>query len=117
MSATTKVNLLINQGATFRYKFTWKDAKGRLIDLTGFSARMQIRATVTDVAILVTLTTVSGGIVLGAKAGTVSLFMSDTNTSALAWAKGVYDIELVSPSAEVFRLVGGTVTVSPEVTR
>lgn len=118
MSATPKVNLLINQGATFRYRFTWRDVKVRLIDLTGFTARMQIRADVTSAVVLVALTTENGGIVLGSKLGTISLFMSDASTSALTtWAKGVYDIELISPLQEVYRLVGGAVTVSPEVTR
>lgn len=118
MSATPKVNLLINQGATFRYKFTWRDVKARLIDLTGYTARMQIRSDVASAVILVALTTENSGITLGNKLGTVTLFMSDASTSALTtWAKGVYDIELISPSLEVYRLVGGTVTVSPEVTR
>ena len=117
MSDTPKINLKINQGATFRYKFTWRNSKGRPVDLTGFVGRMQIRALVTSAAVLAELRIDNGGMVLGDKLGTVSLFMSDVNTSALTWAKGVYDIELVSPSGEVFRLVGGAVTVSPEVTR
>lgn len=117
MAATPKVNLIINQGATFRYKFIWKDAKKRLIDVTGFTARMQIRPTIDSLTVLATLDTESSGISLGATAGTVSLYLSSATTTAYTWTSGVYDLELISSSGEIFRLVGGTITVSPEVTR
>jgi PIN domain nuclease of toxin-antitoxin system len=117
MSDTPKVNLVINQGATFRHRFAWRDKNGRPIDVTGFTARMQIRADAAASAALVTLTTENGGIALGGKAGTVALYLNDTNTSAITWNKGVYDIQLVSPSGDVFRMVGGIVTVSAATTK
>ena len=40
-----------------------------------------------------------------------------TATAAITWTTGVYDLEIVFPSGDVRRLVYGTVTVSPEVTR
>ena len=117
MAATPKVNLIINQGATFRYKFVWKDAKKRLIDLTGFTARMQMRPSVDSATVLATLTTENTGITLGATAGTVSIYLSAAATAGFNWATGVYDLELISPGGEIFRLVGGNIAVSPEVTR
>ncbi|CAB4122175.1 hypothetical protein UFOVP26_109 [uncultured Caudovirales phage] len=117
MSDIQKINLTIEQGATFRYKFAWVDTKKRAINLTGYTARMQIRATVEDVAILAELTTSNGGLVVSEISGIVSLLMSDTQTSAFNWTKGVYDIELISPNSEVYRMVSGSVTVSKEVTR
>lgn len=117
MSDVPKINLKINQGATFRYKFLWKDAKKRLVDLTGFTARMQIRSEVASPVVLASLTTENMGIVLGAKLGTVSLYISDTATSAFTWVTGVYDVELIDPSGDVTRLSMGSVTVTPEVTR
>lgn len=120
MSDTPKINLKINQGATFRYKFLWRDVRGWPVNLTGYTARMQIRATVASTAILATLTTENGGIALDAMNGTVSLYISDAATSGFAWASGVYDIELIAPvsqQSDVTRLVSGNVTVTPEVTR
>lgn len=121
MSDTPKINLVINQGATFRQKFTWQDGvKKRPINLTDFVARMQVRASIESEVILLELGTTEGaftGITLGGALGTVSLYLSATETSVLTWAKGVYDLELTSPANEVFRLVGGSVVVSPEVTR
>ena len=117
MSDTPKVKLTINQGATFRFKFAWKDKNARAIDLTGFTARMQVRESVIAPATLLSLTTENGGITLGGKTGIVSLYLNDTNTSSITWTKGVYDLELLAPSGDVFRMVGGTVVVSPEITK
>lgn len=116
--AVSKLKLEILQGATFRKRLTWKTGSPAApVDLTGFSARMQVRGEITDTAILIELTTVNGGITLGGAAGTIDLYISDTDTTAMTWESGVYDLELVAPSNDVTRLVGGTVVVSPEVTR
>ena len=117
MSTVPKVNLIVNQGATFRHKFTWQDVKKRAINLTGYSARMQVRGSVADSAILLSLNTTNGGIALGGVTGTISLYLSATATSAINWSKSVYDIELEDASGEVTRLVGGTITTTPEITR
>lgn len=117
MSDITKVNLTIPQGATFRYKFAWVDAKKRAIDLTGFTARMQIRSSVSDPTVLVELTTENNGLIITPATGIVALHMSATQTADLNWTKGVYDIELIAVNGEVYRLVSGSVTVLQEVTR
>lgn len=119
MSDTPIVNLKINQGATFRYQFTWQNTRGHPIDLTGFTASMQIRpdSTALSTTVLTELTTVNGGIVLGNKLGTVSLYIASSVTTELLFSKSAYDIRLTSPSGDVFRLVSGAVSVSLEVTR
>lgn len=117
MSAVTKVSLVINRGATFRQKFAWKDSKGKAIDLTGFTARMHIRPDVNSTTVLADLNTSNGGITLTPKLGLVALYLSDTVTTNLAVLRAVYDIELVSPSGDVYRLVNGDITITPEVTR
>lgn len=117
MSDTPKVNLSINQGATFRHKFTWQDGKKRPVDLTGYTARLQARETIESPTVIVNLTSENGGIVLGGTAGTVSLYLSAAATAAITAKKLVYDLELVAPNGDVTRLVGGAIAVSPEVTR
>ncbi len=116
--AAFKVRLSIDQGATFRKHFVYKSGvPATAVDLTGFTARMQVREEVTSDAILVNLTTENGGITLGGTAGTIDLFINDTDTSGFLWTDGVYDLELVAPSGDVTRRISGTVGVSPEVTR
>src|SRR3990172_3895211 len=116
--AVSKLKLRIEQGATFRKHLTWKTGDPALpVDLTGCSARMQVRGELTDVLPLIELTTENGGITLGGVAGTIELYISAVGTAALTWESGVYDLEIIMSNGDIVRLVGGGVVVSPEVTR
>lgn len=113
-----KRSLKIYQGATFRDQITWRaGAPASPVDLTGATARMQARTRIDSPAPLIELTTANGGVVLGGAAGTVTLFLSATQTAAITWTGGVYDLEVTFPSGDVRRLFYGSVAVSPEVTR
>lgn len=107
----------IEQGATFTNRFTYKDSTGVAINLTSYTARMQIRASVKAATTLAELTTANGGIVLGGAAGTIDLLLTATQTAAITAKRGVYDLELIDVSGVVLRLVEGAVEFSPEVTR
>lgn len=109
-----KLNLTVEQGATFSKRLVWKDKNRRPINILGWEARMHVRKTVADSTIIMELTSSNGRIVLGT-GGVIDLKLSATETSALQ--SGVYDLELVSPTGVVTRLVEGKVAVSPEVTR
>lgn len=110
-------NVTIDQGATFDVTLLWRDETGTPVDLSGYTARAQIRSQVTSATPLVDLTD-GDGITLGGGAGTIQLVISDTDTSALpAPFDGVWDLELESGTGTVTRLLAGTVTVTPEVTR
>ena len=110
-------DITIEQGATYSQVFTWKDANGASINLTGYTARMQARESVDTATTFIALTTENGGIALGGAAGTVGLTMIATATAALSIFNGVYDLELISGAGVVTRLLEGSLTVSPEVTR
>lgn len=113
-----KLKLRIEQGATFRKLLTWKAGTPAVpVDITGCTARMQIRADIDDADPLISLTTENGGITLGDTAGTIELYISDTDTAAITWETGVYDLEIILANGDVRRLLYGTVTVTPEVTR
>jgi hypothetical protein len=67
---------------------------------------------------VLTLTSENAGITLGDAAGTITLSATATVTAALtAPFSGVYDLELVSGGGVVTRLLEGSATISPEVTR
>ena len=118
MQAPGVLNLSCYQGASFDYTLTWSIG-GTPVNLTGYSARMQVRDGYDGGSAIVSL--VSGtGITLGGTAGTILLEMSAATTAAIdATPTGqyVYDLELVSGSSYVTRLVEGTFIVEPEVTR
>lgn len=117
MTKVAKFKLHIYQGATFRKRLRWfMKSSGAAIYLTGCRARMQVRSDVESSVVLQELTTESGGITLGGIAGTVDLYISDEDTTAIKWEGGVFDVEIEHPSGEVTRLAEGSICVSLEVT-
>lgn len=117
--AAGKLNLLVEQGATFRRVLALQDAAGAAIDLTGFTARMQARAKVADPnpPLLDLTSSPAAGLAVDGAAGTVTVVLTDEQTAALTWTAAVYDLEVESAGGEVTRVVQGTIKVSPEVTR
>lgn len=115
---TTKVNLKINQGETYRHTLYWKNEQELPVDLTNYTARMQIRSKVDSPTVLLELTTANSGIVISNPVtGEFKLYISATLTSSMTWSSGVYDLEMVAPNDDVTRLIEGKVTVTKEVTR
>lgn len=80
------------------------------VDLTGYTARMDIKDKVGGVVLH------SLSPIIDVATHTITLTISATDTAAFDWAKGVYDLELVSASGVVTALLAGKVTVSKEVT-
>ena len=109
-------DIVCDQGATFSRVFTWEDSAANPIDLTLYTARMQVRSTVESASTLLSLTTENGGISLGGIAGTITVTATATQTAAIAAGCYVYDLEMVT-GAVVTRLVQGSFTVDAEVTR
>ena len=116
MAAAT-LDILIEQGATFVLNLVWQDSTGAAIDLSLFTADMQVRSKVSDTNILLEASTANGYIVLGGPAGTIAITVPAAVTAALTATRGVYDLEITSPTGTVTRLVEGDVEVSLEVTR
>lgn len=109
-------DLCIPAGASFTRVIRWK-ADGDEVNLTGYTARMQIRPTAASATTTLSLTTENNRITLGGTAGTITLSISATDTAAIAAGRYVYDLELVSAGGIVTRLLQGVVTVSANVTR
>ena len=109
------LDITVIQGATFNPIFTYS-INGLPVNLTGYTARMQIRPSVDSDTILATLTTENGGILITPLAGQIQLLMSATQTSALSFVVGVYDLEIIT-GVSVDRLLQGQVILSKEVTR
>lgn len=84
-------------------------------NLTGYTARMTIRDRVGG-TVLSTLTSATNEILIDTAAFTITLTLSPATTAAFTWTKGVYDLELVSSTGRVTRILSGTVTLSKEVT-
>lgn len=119
--AAANYNLEINQGETYTKNFVWANSSGTPYDLTGWTARIQGRASLSSSS----TTFDSGGgspttglsVVITAALGKTAVTMTPTCTSAIP-CDGVYSIELTkTATGEVKRLVEGSYTLSPEVNR
>ena len=86
-----------------------------LPSLTGFTARMSIKDRVGGTQ-LFSLTTENARIVIDDVTKTILLTISATDTEAMTFKKGVYDLEMVSAAGVVTAISTGTITVSSEVT-
>jgi hypothetical protein len=116
MALAGTYNMTVDQGATLSQQWTYRDSNDALVDLTGYTARMQVRESFASPSAVLELTTENGGLTLGGAAGTINLAITATASAALAAYRYVYDLELVTGST-VERLVMGTFTVRGEVTR
>jgi len=115
-------NIFCEQGTTFSrtLELKYPDEVDPTIyhtyDLSGFTARMQVRRTIESTSVIITLTTENGGIYIQGLDGRISILMSPEQTAALA-SSGVYDLEIISDDDVVSRVIQGAFTLSKEVTR
>lgn len=108
-------NFTMDQGATWTLQLVYNDSNGDPVNLTGYTAEMQIRKKFnSDVAVL-TLSTSNGGITIVPLTGTLNLIATDEQ-AAIEPGFYVYDLELNIGGTRT-RLIQGQVTVSGEVTR
>ena len=108
------VNFVCPQGSTFRRTLTYTLDEVP-VDLSGYSSRLQVRQAYYSEDPIVSL--VSGsGITMGGSAGTIDILISTSVTSQFPTGTHVYDLEIISPSNIVDRLIECTFNVTPEVT-
>lgn len=121
-----KYNLLIEQGATFEVELQYKDSNGVVVDLTGYSGRLQIRPSVGSPTAYLCLSSSlrpdgTGLNFSGSNgstppsSGSIGVYISAVTSSLLTFNTGVYDLEIQSGSY-VTRLLQGNVQLSKEVT-
>ena len=120
MLVPQEIDFTIYQGASLKKEWELV-AKGTEdpIDLTGYTARMQVRAKIKDTTPILDLTTENDGITItvGAEKTTLAIYANAATTAAITASKGIYDLELIDTSGDVYRLMSGSITVSKEVTR
>ena len=105
-------NLAIDQGTTYSVTITVTDDTGSARNLTNYTPRAQMRRSYYTSA-----NTGFAANVLNPSEGTITLDLTATQTSALKAGRYVYDLELVSNTLTVERIVEGIVTIYPEATK
>tara|TARA_A100001011_G_scaffold381295_1_gene449644 strand:- start:1364 stop:1702 length:339 start_codon:yes stop_codon:yes gene_type:complete len=108
-----RYNIIIDQGSDFSVLFTISE-DGSAKNLTGFSARAQMRTTKSASSISATFTCV----VTSASEGKITMSLPAATSAALTAGRYFYDLEIFTSSdATVTRLMQGEVDLTQEVTR
>lgn len=85
------------------------------VDLTGFTASMQIKDKVGGVEML-SLTTANSGVAINTSLNTITINITAAQTALLDFSTAVYDLELVSAGGEVTKFASGSLSLVKEVT-
>lgn len=113
------LDLTIYKGSTFVKTIQWKTGDPPVaVNLTGCTARMQVRKSPCDSVVLETLTTENSKIVITEPInGKFEIRISADTSSAYDFISGVYDLEIVFTNGTVTRIIEGNFIAMPEVTR
>ena len=121
--AAGKYNFVIEQDTTLDFDVEYKDSTNTAIDLSDYTARMQIKdkigGSTTYITLSSSLTPDNTGLNFEeASSGKIKVFISANSSSALDFSKAVYDLEIASGSTYpiVTRLLQGNITLDKEVT-
>jgi Ethanolamine utilization protein EutJ (predicted chaperonin) len=107
-------NIKAYQGATYDLNLTWAIG-GTAVNLTSYTAAMQVRENPNATATVLSLTNGSG-ITLGGTAGTIAVNVPANTMGSATAGNYVYDLELNS-GGQVTRLIQGAFAISAEVTK
>lgn len=111
--AAGRYNIVLEHGSTFTLNLTWTDDNGTAVNLSGYSAAMDIRsragALVIDVG-------TDGTIALGGSAGTIAITIPVAIVNAATPGAYEYDLLLTSGAAVGTKLLKGTAVVEAKVT-
>jgi len=109
-------NIVIDQGATIDRVWTWYQAdQVTPVNLTGFSAHMQVRDRAGG-TLLADFSTAGGQITLGGIAGTITLTVPASATAAYGFDSGTYDLRMTDGAGNVTTLLAGLFVVNAAVT-
>lgn len=134
MAATITVgpaplNFSVRKGSTLKRSITWYEEPVYLDpletevdpvasvrkDLTGWTARMQVRDKRTN-TLVYNMTTKNGRLILGGGAGTIVFYLEHYMTDYPEFDKCKYDLEMIDPSGMVVPLIAGSFTLPDQVT-
>lgn len=116
--AAGKLDLIIEKGGKFTKHLEYKDKNKAAIDLTGYTARMQIRKNAQAASFILELTTENGRISITPLTGEIDLLITGADTAGITErGNAIYDLELVDAGSEPLKFLRGTVSFIEEVTR
>jgi hypothetical protein len=110
-------NFEVDQNATFTFEVQYtEEDETTPIDLTGATAKMQVRDTKGGSKLAFTLTSPSGGITIDGPNGKLTIKITPTQSNKMFYPKSSYDIMVVDSNSNKIKLLEGFMTLSRSVT-
>ena len=109
----TLLDISIYQGSSFNLSLTAVDSTGAMINLSGFSARGQVRYGFGSTGVLLNL---NPQVDTGYVSGLINISLNASQTTGLPITKAVYDIEAYNSGNYCFKAFAGYANIYPEVT-
>jgi len=110
-----RYNITVYNGTTFQLSPVWK-VDNLPVDITGYTASMQVRQFVDSTSVIVELSTSNGKIVINGPLGQINLTLTAAQTAALAAGSYLYDLNITSPGGYVYKILQGSFIVNASVT-
>lgn len=108
----TKSNIVIDQGSDLSLQVSCTNSAGEVFNLSNYTAACKLRKHwSSNTAYTITST------ITGATLGEITLSANNTVTTAIPPGRYMYDVEVTSNTGTVTRVLQGTATVTPEITR
>lgn len=110
-----KFDFQIQAGDDLKVKVSIVDKQSQPVDVSSYRAAMQIRSCIDSPEAIDTLTTENGRILMDN--GFLVLDFVNQATETYKAGSLVYDLELISPTNFITKILGGTIRVFAEVTK
>lgn len=109
MSASTIIDLIVNQKSSFQVYFNIKDSSGEIIDLTGYTADAKFKENFQspDNSAVAFNTIISN-----TSAGEISISLTPDQTSNMNIGRYVYDLTITDNTGYKIRVCEGKIIVS-----
>lgn len=114
--ASTLVDLETEQGSDLRYSIVYKESTGTPVNITGATAKMQVRKWGSDSNASIQLTQ-ANGLTLGTTDGVVAIQIPGAATAKLPAGTYRYDLILTTSAGIVDNIMYGKFIVAQGVTR
>jgi len=106
-------NISIDQGSDFTSTVTVEGSDGVVFNLTGYTARGQIRKSYTSTTAINFTAAINSP-----SQGAIQLTLTAAQTRAMKAGRYLYDVEVVQTStSKVIRVVEGQAEINPSITR
>jgi len=111
-------NFTIQQGADFHLVISWATRENDVdtpVDITGYSARLQIKGINPNETVEWLSTGVSPVITVDAVNKEFIIDVPNADTATYIFTSGRYEFEAIAPSGKIYRLLKGSVILEKEL--